>query len=103
MSTKPGPKYLTAEAQAIHDAKQAYREALARLQADCPHGSILKYQGHDYVYFYVCEDCGLNEKAAWDSPVHATGNALVGRRAYDVAWSEYAAALPKVDLKTGAH
>lgn len=90
------PKYLKDEAQAIKDAKQAYLEALEKLQAACEHDTILKHETASYVTYRVCEDCGLHESHMWDSPYKYKHQALT-KRAYGVDWSEYYKALPKVE------
>lgn len=94
----PEPKYLKAEAQAIEDAKERYREALAKLQADCEHPIILRHEDSYYKAHRVCEDCGYHESVQYDSHYRYKDQRLT-KRYFAVSWREYYAALPKVRPK----
>ena len=91
----PDPQYLLAEYDAICAAKAAYLDALEALQASCEHPVVLKHTDDRYMTFRVCETCGYHEQVQWDSHFRYTDQRLL-KRAYDVSWSEYYAALPKV-------
>jgi len=91
-------KYLVEEEKAIKDAKQAYRDALIKLQESCKHNTVLEHIDSNYHMFRVCEECGSTCRADWSSPVWAYGNLnLLEGRAYSVGWTEFAKTAPAVD------
>lgn len=93
-------QYLTAEEGAIKAAKRTYQEALAALQAQCDHKTVLKHEDSHYVAFRVCEECGITCIANWDSPVHAKGErSLMQRRTYSVNWPTFAKTTAYVKLE----
>lgn len=84
-------QYLTAEEGAIKAAKRTYQEALAALQAQCDHKTVLKHEDSHYVAFRVCEECGITCIANWDS--------LMQRRTYSVNWPTFAKTTAYVKLE----
>jgi hypothetical protein len=90
--------YLEEEYKAAVRGEVAYMDALLELQASCDHKTILKFTDSNYTTFRVCEDCGYNESAMWDSPYKYKDQRLC-QRAYDVSRAEFYSATPRLRLR----
>jgi hypothetical protein len=90
--------YLEEEFKAAVRAEVAYMDALLELQGSCDHRTILKYTDSYHETHRVCEDCGYNESAMWDSQYKYKDQRLC-QRAYEVSRSEFYDATPKLRLR----